>query len=146
MKRSIILHGHDANLTSKPSERHRTSMMVLRIHPWVRWWFYLGVICGAVALFNIFFRDLTRTEEKVILFFGVVFWLLGGLVCWAWEGVTLEKPPEQRETKTAKGPVETPNVASEFIVRDSNPQRRTLRQSRLLALYLLRHWEKHRHA
>ena len=48
----------------------------VRIHRWVLWWFYVGIACGAVALANIFFRDLTRTEEKVILGVGVLFWLL----------------------------------------------------------------------
>lgn len=31
----------------------------LRIHHWVLWWFDVGIVCGAVALVNIFSRDLT---------------------------------------------------------------------------------------
>ena len=67
----------------------------LRIHHWVLWWFYLGVVGGAIALINILTRDLTRTQERVILVIGLLFWLLGGLVCHAYEGVQIEKPRRQ---------------------------------------------------
>jgi hypothetical protein len=30
----------------------------LRIHHWVLWWFGVGIVCGVVALVNIFSRDL----------------------------------------------------------------------------------------
>ena len=55
----------------------------VRIHHWVLWWFYVGVICGAIAVVSILARDLTRTEERVILVIGVLFWRQGGLVCYA---------------------------------------------------------------
>jgi len=54
----------------------------VRIHRWVVWWFYVGAVCGVTALVNILGRDLTRTQELIILIFGVLHWLLGGLVCW----------------------------------------------------------------
>jgi hypothetical protein len=48
-----------------------------RVHHWVLWWFYVGIACGVVALVNILFRELTRTQETVILAIGVFFG------CWA---------------------------------------------------------------
>jgi hypothetical protein len=64
----------------------------VRIHHWVVWWFYLGVICGAVALVNILFRELSRSQEQVILLVGALFWLLGGIACYGYEGVEIEQP------------------------------------------------------
>jgi hypothetical protein len=89
----------------------------LRVHRWVLWWFYVGVACGAVALVNIFVRDLTRTQERVILAMGVWFWLLGGIVCYACEGIQIAAPPQKA------APIETPIVeqqkewhpASDFV-------------------------------
>lgn len=62
----------------------------LRIHRWVLWWFYVGVVCGVVALINILSRDLTRVQERIILVLGVLFWLLGGLVCYACDSVQID--------------------------------------------------------
>src|SRR5437870_4970535 len=74
----------------------------VRIHHWVLWWFYVGIACGVVALANILIRDLTRTQEKVILAVGILHWLLGGLVCYAWEGIQVQQPPQPpKDTQTA---------------------------------------------
>jgi hypothetical protein len=74
----------------------------VRIHHWVLWWFYVGVACGVVALSNILLRDLSRTQEKVILVVGVLHWLLGGLVCYACEGIQVQEPPQPaKNTPTA---------------------------------------------
>lgn len=59
----------------------------LRIHHWVLWWMYVGIVCGVVAMVNIFTRNLTRTQDHVILLLGIIFWALGGVVCWATEGI-----------------------------------------------------------
>ena len=59
----------------------------LRIHHWVLWWFYVGVVCGVVAMVNIFTRDLSRSQDHIILLFGIIFWALGGVVCWATDSV-----------------------------------------------------------
>jgi hypothetical protein len=64
----------------------------VKIHHWVMWWFYLGVICGVVALINIFFRDLTPTQVKLVLVFGVLHWVLGGVVIYCCDGVKIETP------------------------------------------------------
>lgn len=61
----------------------------IRIHRWVIWWLCLGIVFGAIALVNILFRELTRTQDKVILLVGIVHWVLGGVVCWAFEGVKI---------------------------------------------------------
>jgi hypothetical protein len=77
----------------------------LRIHHWVFWWFYIGVICGGVAVVNILFRDLSRPQEQVILIVGVLFWLLGGIACYGYDGVQIsqthhvsryDEPPQSR--------------------------------------------------
>lgn len=128
----------------KSGTQHRDFhvITVIRVHPWVRWWFYVGVICGAVALANIFFRDLTRAQERVILLLGVIFWVLGGLVCWAWEGVTLEQHRAPEPDNKPVGGEE--GAMSRYFISPASRQS-WLQESRrrgLLAYYLLRHWEK----
>jgi hypothetical protein len=73
----------------------------LRIHHWVLWWFGVGIVCGVVALVNIFSRDLTRVQDRIVLAIGVLFWLLGGLVCYAYDSVEIE---EHSRTSTRKDP------------------------------------------
>ncbi len=54
---------------------------------------------------TILLRNLTRTQEHILIFLGVMHWLLGGLVCWACEGIQAAPPqrphidttPERRE-------------------------------------------------
>ena len=70
----------------------------VRIHRWVLWWFFVGVTCGVGALANILFRDLARSQERVILAVGVLHWLLGGLVCYACEGIQVEAPRQPPKT------------------------------------------------
>lgn len=71
----------------------------IRIHRWVFWWFWLGIVLGAIALANILIRDMPRAQEKVVLLAGVIHWLLGGLVCYAVQGIRFEKPREPREPR-----------------------------------------------
>jgi hypothetical protein len=47
------------------------------------WWFSIGIVCGAVVVVSILLRELTRSEEDATLGIGIVFWVLGGTVCWA---------------------------------------------------------------
>ena len=63
----------------------------LRVHHWVLWWFGVGIVCGVIALVNILSRDLTRPQDRVIVVIGVLFWLLGGLVCHAYDGIQIEE-------------------------------------------------------
>ena len=90
----------------------------IRIHHWVFWWIYMGVVGGVMALVNILTRDLTRTQERVILVIGVLFWLLGGLVCHAYGRIQTEKPRRQsthNETPAVEQQREWRSV-SEFVV------------------------------
>jgi hypothetical protein len=66
----------------------------VRIRHWVVWWFYVGVVCGVVALVNIPGRNLSPTQIKVVLIIGALFWLLGGLACYGYDGVKIELPPQ----------------------------------------------------
>jgi len=89
----------------------------LRIHRWVLWWFYVGVACGAVALANIVLRDLTRTQETVILAVGVLHWLLGGLVCYAFAGIQVEEPPPPKNQPASNVAQQTEwHPASDFVL------------------------------
>lgn len=85
----------------------------IRIHRWVLWWFYIGIVCGAIALINILGRDLSPVQIKYVLAFGVLNWVLGGVVCYCCGGVKIgpqakraKKPdqpgaPQQREWHSA---------------------------------------------
>jgi hypothetical protein len=78
----------------------------LRIHRWVIWWFYVGVIAGLIVFVNILGHNLTGFQERLLLIVGAAFWLLGGVVCWAFESVKFEPPPlpppeVQKPLKTA---------------------------------------------
>lgn len=90
----------------------------LRIHRWVLWWFYVGVACGAVALANILLRDLTRTQESVILVVGVLHWVLGGLVCYAFAGIQVDVPSPAPKNQPASRVVEESewHPASDFVL------------------------------
>ena len=50
----------------------------LRIHRWVIWWFYVGVIGGLIVFVNILGHNLTGFQERLLLIVGAAFWLLGG--------------------------------------------------------------------
>ena len=102
-----------------------------RVHHWVLWWFYVGIACGVVALVNVLVRDLTRTQVTVILVIGVLFWLLGGLVCYAYEGIQLVVKQQQHphhETRKDDDQKEW-HPASDFVLPGTQrrflpPQRR----------------------
>jgi hypothetical protein len=89
-----------------------------KIHRWVVWWFYIGVICGVVALVNVLNRHLTRTQEEIILLIGVMHWVLGGLACYFYDSVRMEKPTEKVSDKN-DGSVEPQkewHAASDFLL------------------------------
>jgi hypothetical protein len=62
-----------------------------KVHRWVLWWLYIGIVCGVVAVVNILNRHLSRTQEEVILIIGVMHWLLGGIACYFYDSVRIEK-------------------------------------------------------
>lgn len=88
----------------------------VRVHRWVLWWFYIGVACGVVAVINILGRNLTRTQEDVVLVIGAIHWLLGGLVCYAFDAIRFERPtrPEQGEP-SKKSETSEWHPASDFL-------------------------------
>ncbi len=90
----------------------------VRVHRWVIWWVYVGVICGVFALTNIFLRDFTRTQDKVILLIGALHWVLGGFVCYAWEGIQIGEPVRRSESHrlTASVHPEEGHPASDFLL------------------------------
>jgi len=67
--------------------------MRVRVHHWVIWWVCLGVVCGVVALVNIFMRDLPRSQERVVLLIGALNWLVGGVFCYGFGGIKVEELP-----------------------------------------------------
>ena len=76
----------------------------LHVHRWVIWWLWFGVLCGLVASVNLLTHTLTREQEDVIVFLGVLYWALGGVVCWALDGARYQKPdrtPPQSDQKNA---------------------------------------------
>lgn len=89
----------------------------LRVHKWVLWWFYVGIVVGLVALVNILFRNLSRTQDHAILIVGVVNWVLGGIVCWAFDGVRFARP-KQTSTHEEPAHIDTQrewHPASDFV-------------------------------
>jgi hypothetical protein len=89
----------------------------IRIHRWVIWWLCLGIVFGVIALVNILFRDLTRVQDKVILIVGVVHWVLGGVVCWAFEGIRISTAPPPEHSYSSPDEVAREwHSASEFIL------------------------------
>src|SRR4051794_1813691 len=98
----------------------------VRMHRWVLWWIYLGVAGGVVALANILFRDPTRTQDKIILVAGIAHWVLGGLVCYAYDAIRIEdssrkpvrvEPSQARERRISRaGEREEWHPASDFLL------------------------------
>ena len=129
----------DGRVTHSGNGAEPATTTVLHVRRWVRWWFYVGVVCGAVALANIFFRHLARSQEEVILFLGVLHWILGGLVCWAWDGIRLEKPGQTAQQTAV-------SADTEKRVKDAPHDEVRLRKqsSRRLALLneYIRRWEE----
>jgi hypothetical protein len=93
----------------------------VRIHRWVVWWFYLGLLGGVVAVVNILGRHLTRTQEETFIIFGVMHWLLGGFVCWALEGIEVQPAPQPPEhhSPTRTAPEKEWHPASDFLLPGS---------------------------
>lgn len=77
----------------------------VRIHRWALWWFYVGLVVGAVALVNILLRDLSHAQERLILMIGVLNWVLGGIVCYGFGGVRIVD--SSASARTNESPAET---------------------------------------
>ena len=91
----------------------------VHVHRWVVWWMVLGVVCGIVAVTNILEHNLTRAQERILILTGVLNWILGGLICYASEGIRIEKPTAPQQTVAPKPlPVhdEEWHAASDFLL------------------------------
>jgi hypothetical protein len=78
------------------------------------------VICGAIAVVNILAHNLTHTEDQILIILGVSHWLLGGMVCWAFEGVRVEPPPSEPISPSAQNtPATEFHPASDFLLPGS---------------------------
>ena len=88
-----------------------------RIQHWVLWWIYVGVICGIVALVNVLDRNLSPVQLKLVVIVGALFWLLGGLACYGYDGVKIEIPQKPRTDGGPGRPQQTEwHAASEFVL------------------------------
>lgn len=95
----------------------------VRVHHWVLWWFYVGVILGGIALINILVRDdLSRTQERFILIIGALHWLVGGIICYGYGGVRIQAAQTSAGNDiTSAGALQTKPVtewhaASDFLL------------------------------
>jgi hypothetical protein len=107
----------DADRESRQRVAESNSFKAFHVHRWVLWWFYVGVVCGIVAITTLLLRDLTQAQEHVLIFLGIMHWLLGGLVCWACEGIRTENPPlppVQKQAERTNHEKEW-HAASEFL-------------------------------
>jgi hypothetical protein len=87
----------------------------LRVHHWVVWWFCIGLVCGIVALVNILSRNLTRSQEDVVLALGVINWVLGGIVCYSFDGIRIENPSPAKKLEIRPDTEKEWHSASEFL-------------------------------
>jgi hypothetical protein len=91
----------------------------VRMHRWVVWWMVLGAVCGIVAVTNILEHSLTRAQERVLIAAGVLNWILGGVICYASEGIRIDKPssPAGKVTPSALPPHDEEwHAASDFLL------------------------------
>ncbi len=88
----------------------------IRVQHWVIWWLYTGVALGVIAIGNILGRDLSRGQIKIILFLGVIFWVLGGMVCYALQAVHFEHPSPPLEQAPRGAPEKEWHAASDFLL------------------------------
>jgi len=89
-----------------------------QIRRWVLWWIYIGIVCGIVAVINILSRNLTRTQEEVLLAMGVMHWVLGGIACYFYDSVQVQKSNQnspQPEQQKAERQTEW-HQASDFLL------------------------------
>jgi hypothetical protein len=137
-----VIEKTDHPVTQTGNVGKRGTTTVLHVRRWVRWWFYVGIVCGAVALANIFFRHLTRGQEELILFLGVLHWLLGGLVCWAWDGIRVEKA-DQEAQQMPSVPAGEENRRKVALHDEAPLRKRSLKRMALWTEYLRRWEERH---
>ncbi len=123
---------------------------VLRVRRWVLWWIYVSIACGIAAMSKILFQDLTRAQEHILLFVGIMNWILGGLICWALGGVRVQtfKPvsggnPSQDDSEDHEW-----HSASDFLIPGTKhiflPPSRAERLREARDIYILEHERQQR--
>jgi hypothetical protein len=92
----------------------------LRFHRWVIWWLYVGIIGGAIAITNLLAHHFTAAQDRILILMGAAHWILGGIVCWVFEGVQIETQPESPatpiENSRDSGPTTEYHPASDFLL------------------------------
>src|SRR5437764_5600755 len=92
----------------------------LRFHRWVIWWLVVGIIGGAIAITNLLAHHVTAAEDRILILMGAAHWVLGGIVCWAFEGVKMESAPESSspaiENSRDSGAATEYHPASDFLL------------------------------
>ncbi|MDE3166962.1 MAG: hypothetical protein KGN36_14240 [Acidobacteriota bacterium] len=58
-------------------------------------------MCGLIAAANILGQNLTAAQDRLLLILGGAHWVLGGIVCWAFDGIQVEEQPSQQDLHTA---------------------------------------------
>ena len=147
-RRGASMHGVLLRLHNFEKLALANPVRAVLVHRWVLWWFYLGVVFGAVALSNILFGNLTRTDEHILLIVGAIHWILGGLVCWALEGIRVERPAQRHMGNPGVGAGDKRewHAASEFVFPGAThpllpPSRRQQRRE-MVEIYRAEHPEK----
>jgi hypothetical protein len=86
----------------------------LRVHRWVVSWFIVGIFLGAIAIINIVFRDLSRTQDRTILIVGALNWLLGGIVCYGYGGIRIQRLDQNGKTDHSSASVRNRRPQNEW--------------------------------
>jgi hypothetical protein len=60
---------------------------LFHIKPWVKGWFWSGVVIGAIVTPIIIGHKLKEQEADIALMVGMLNWILFGFCCWAWAGI-----------------------------------------------------------
>ena len=104
--------------TGHPIYWERVMHIHVRIHRWILWWFYVGVACGAVAVVNILSRNASEHKRMSFCVIGALFWVLGGVVCYACDAIRIEGSSRQPENKEPPRASDTPewHPGSDFLL------------------------------
>jgi len=89
-------------------------------HHWLVEWLYLGLICAVVVLVNILARTVTEDTTIMVLSFGAIAWLVGGIVFYGVEHLhsieaSQSEPSEQTMRRSELQPVVW-HCASDFLI------------------------------
>jgi hypothetical protein len=88
----------------------------VHLRPWVRWWIFVGIVCGVVALVNILFRDLSELQIATIIAMGALFWSLVGIAAWGYGGIRIVAAPPAPEISEIRTPPQQEwHAASDFL-------------------------------